>query len=167
MKNPKHILYALKKQPSKFSTKAWQRRLNSHEGENERQLLGVIASKKFIFYLKITCVSCILLHNTFLFVLISVQFSLITQSFLTLCDSKDCSMPGPPVHHQLREFLHKLMSIEPVMPSKHLILCRPLLLLPSIFPNIRVFPNESVFPSRWPVLDLPVLKLQLQPQSFQ
>ena len=46
--------------------------------------------------------------------------------------------------------LLKLMSIEPVKPSYHLILCCPLLLLPSIFPNIRVFSSESVFPSRWP-----------------
>ena len=46
--------------------------------------------------------------------------------------------------------LHKLMSIESVMPSKHLILCHPLLLLPSIFPSIRVFSNESVLQIRWP-----------------
>ena len=46
--------------------------------------------------------------------------------------------------------LLKPMSIESVMPSNHLILCRPLLLLPSIFPNIRVFSNESVFCIRWP-----------------
>ena len=44
----------------------------------------------------------------------------------------------------------KLMSIESVMPSNHLILCRPLLLLPSIFPNIRVFSNESTLRMRWP-----------------
>ena len=46
--------------------------------------------------------------------------------------------------------LLKLMSIESVMPSNHLILCHPLLLLPSIFPSIRVFPNESVLCIRWP-----------------
>ena len=46
--------------------------------------------------------------------------------------------------------LHKLMSIELVMPSNHLVLCRPLLLLPSIFPSIRVFSNESVLHIRWP-----------------
>ena len=46
--------------------------------------------------------------------------------------------------------LLKLMSIESVMPSNHLILCRPLLLLPSIFPSIRVFSNESVLLIRWP-----------------
>ena len=44
----------------------------------------------------------------------------------------------------------KLMSIELVMPSSHLILCRPCLLLPPIFPSIRVFPNESVLHIRWP-----------------
>ena len=46
--------------------------------------------------------------------------------------------------------LLKLMSIELVMPSNHLILCRPLLLLPSIFPSTRVFSNESVLCIRWP-----------------
>ena len=46
--------------------------------------------------------------------------------------------------------LFKLMSIESVMPSNHLILCRPLLLLPSIFPSIRVFSNESALRIRWP-----------------
>ena len=46
--------------------------------------------------------------------------------------------------------LLKLKSIESVMPSHHLVLCHPLLLLPSIFPNIRVFSNESVLHSRWP-----------------
>ena len=46
--------------------------------------------------------------------------------------------------------LLKLMSIESVMPSKHLLLCHPLLFLLSIFPSIRVFPNESVLPIRWP-----------------
>ena len=46
--------------------------------------------------------------------------------------------------------LPKLMSIELVMPSNHLILCCPLLLLPSIFPSIRVFSNESALYMRWP-----------------
>ena len=61
----------------------------------------------------------------------------------------DCSTPGFPVHQQLLELL-KLTSIELVMPSNHLIFCRPLLLLPSIFPSIRVFSNESVLRIRWP-----------------
>ena len=57
-------------------------------------------------------------------------------------------MPGLHVHHQLPRLL-KPMSIESVMPSNHLILCRPLL-LPSIFPSIRVFSNESTLRMRWP-----------------
>ena len=60
-----------------------------------------------------------------------------------------CSTPGLPVHHQLLEML-KLMSIELVMPFNHLILCRPLLPLPSIFPSFRVFSSESVLCTRWP-----------------
>ena len=55
-------------------------------------------------------------------------------------------MPGFLVRHHLL----KLMSIESVMPFNHLILCCPLLLLPSIFPSIRVFSNESVLLIRWP-----------------
>ena len=61
----------------------------------------------------------------------------------------DCSTPGFPVHHQILSWL-KLMSVESVMPSNHLILCHLLLLLPSIFPSIRVFSNESVLRIRWP-----------------
>ena len=61
----------------------------------------------------------------------------------------NCSTPGFPVLHHSWSLL-KLMSIESVMPSNHLILCRPLLLLPSIFPSIRVFCNESVLHIRWP-----------------
>ena len=58
-------------------------------------------------------------------------------------------MPGFPIHHQLPEFI-KLMSIESVIPSSHLILCGTLLLLPPIPPSIRVFPNESTLRIRWP-----------------
>ena len=57
--------------------------------------------------------------------------------------------PGLPVHHQFPP-TPKPMSIELVIPSSHLILCRPLLLLPSIFPSIRVFSNESAPCIRWP-----------------
>ena len=56
---------------------------------------------------------------------------------------------GFPVHHQLPE-LAQLVSIESVMPSSHLILCPLLLLLPSIFPRIRVFSNEEALRIRWP-----------------
>ena len=62
----------------------------------------------------------------------------------------DCSTPGFPVHHQFLELaqthVHQVIS----MPSSHLIFCHPLLLLPSIFPSIRVFSNESVLHIRWP-----------------
>jgi len=77
------------------------------------------------------------------------QFSSVAQSCPTLCDPMNRSMPGLPVHHQLPEST-QTMSIELVMPSNHLILCRPLLLLPSIFPSIRVFSNESPLLIRWP-----------------
>ena len=70
------------------------------------------------------------------------------QSCPTLCDPIDCSTPGLPVHHQLPELTQTY--IHWVMPSNHLILCRPLLLLPSIFLSIRVLSNESVLPIRWP-----------------
>ena len=59
------------------------------------------------------------------------------------------SMPGLPVHHKLPESTQP-MSIESVMPSNHLILCCSLLLLPSIFPSIKVFSNESALHIRWP-----------------
>ena len=61
----------------------------------------------------------------------------------------DRSTPGLPVHHNSQSSL-KLMSIESVMSSIHLILCHPLLLTPSIFPSIRVCSNESVLCIRWP-----------------
>ena len=61
----------------------------------------------------------------------------------------DCSTPGF-LSITNSQSLLKLMSIESVMPSHHLILCHPLLLLPSVFPNIRVFSNESVLHFRWP-----------------
>ena len=110
----------------------------------------------------------------------SVQFSSVAHSCPTLCDPMSRSTPGLPVHHQLPELtqtrvhcvhlfvtpwnaahqaslsitnswsLSKLMTIEAVMPSNHLILCCLLLLLPSIFPNIRVFSNESFLRIRWP-----------------
>ena len=57
-----------------------------------------------------------------------------------------------PLSFTISQSLLKLMSVESVMPSNHLILCRPLLLLPSIFPSIRVFSNESVLHIKWPKL---------------
>ena len=76
-----------------------------------------------------------------------IQFSSVSQSCPTLCEPMDCSTPGLPVHH-----------------SNHLILCHPLLLLPSIFQSIRVFSNESALQQSW---SFRVLEFQLQHQSFQ
>ena len=75
--------------------------------------------------------------------------SLVTQSCPTLCSLMDCSRPGFSVQHQLLELaqthVHRVGDA-----SNHLILCRPLLLLPSIFSSIRIFSNESVLRIRWP-----------------
>ena len=73
----------------------------------------------------------------------------VAKSCLTLCDPMDSSTPGFPVLHYLPEL--KLMSIESVMPSNHLILCHPLLFWPSVFASNRVFSNESVLRVRWSV----------------
>ena len=77
-----------------------------------------------------------------------VEFSLVTQWCPTLCDLMDYSMPGFPSITNSKS-IHKLMSIVPVMPSNHLILCHPLLLLPSICPSIRDFPFRALL-TRWP-----------------
>ena len=80
----------------------------------------------------------------------SVQFSSVAQSCPTFRNPVNHSTPGLPVHHQLLEFTETQTSIESVMPSSHLILCRPLLLLPPIPLSIRVFSNESTLHMRWP-----------------
>ena len=92
----------------------------------------------------------------------SVQVSSVAQSCPTLCNPTGCSTPGFPVHHKLPE-LAKTHIHWVGDAINHLILCRPLLLLPPIFPSIRVFSSESVLPIRWPE----VLEFQLQHQSFQ
>ena len=69
---------------------------------------------------------------------LSVQFSSVAQSCPTLCDPMDCSMPGFLSITNFQSML-KLMCIESVMPSNHLIFCHPLLLLPSVFPIISLF----------------------------
>ena len=76
---------------------------------------------------------------------LGVSVSSVAQSCPTLCDPMNCSTPGLPVHHQLPQFTTEL-----VMPSSHLMLCCPLLLLPPIPPSIRVFSNESTLHIRWP-----------------
>ena len=94
-----------------------------------------------------------------------LQFSSVhAQSCPTLCDSMNRSTPGLPVHHQSRSS-PKLMSIKLVMPSNHLILFHPLLLLPSIFPSIRVLSNESALRIRWPKYSTSVLPMNTQDLS--
>ena len=78
----------------------------------------------------------------------SVQFSSVAQLCPTLCDPTNCSMPGLPVRHQLPEFTQT--HVHRVSDASHLILCRPLLLLPPIPRSIRVFSNESTLRMRWP-----------------
>ena len=85
-----------------------------------------------------------------------VHFRSATQSCLTLCNPMDCSTPGFPVHHQLPELTQTHVNwvgdaIRPFhLLSSPVILCCPLLLLPLIFPSIRIFSNESILPIRWP-----------------
>ena len=88
---------------------------------------------------------CTAIHNFWW----RVQYSSFTQSCPALCDPMNCSTPGLPVHPNSQSLL-KFMPIESVMPSSHLILCHPLLLLPPVPPNIRVFSNESTLCMRWP-----------------
>ena len=84
-----------------------------------------------------------------IFAFSSVQFSSVAQSCPTLCDPMNCTRQASPSITNLWSSL-KLMSIELVMPSSHLILCHPLLLLPPTPPSIRVFSNESALRMRWP-----------------
>ena len=94
-----------------------------------------------------------MLRNPFLECFSNFNFSTLLSSVAqlcpTLCDPMNRSTPGLPVHHQIPEFI-RLTSVESVMPSSHLILCRPLLLLPPIPPSIRVFSSESTLCMRWP-----------------
>ena len=76
------------------------------------------------------------------------QFSSVTQSCLTLCDHMTAAYQ-PSLSITNSQSLLKLMFIESVIPSNHLILCHPLLLPPSIFPSIKVFSNESALCIRW------------------
>ena len=78
----------------------------------------------------------------------SVQFSSVSQSCPTLCDPMNHSQASLSITNFWS--LLKLMPIELVMPSSHLIPCRPLLLLPPIPPSIRVFSSESTLHMRWP-----------------
>ena len=77
----------------------------------------------------------------------SVHFSSVAQSCSTLCDPMNRSTPGKILVHTDSPSPPKLLFIEAVMPSNHLILSCPLLLLPSIFPSLRVFSNDQLFAS--------------------
>ena len=94
------------------------------------------------------CRCCGVLRCAKLLQFSSVQFSSAAQSCPTLCDPMNHSTPGLPVHHQLPEFTqtHAHPVGDAIQPSH---LCRPLLLLPLIFPSIRAFSSESVL-IRWP-----------------
>ena len=96
----------------------------------------------FNYHLLIRCIIISIIINV-------IQFSSVSQSCPTLCDLMDCSTPASPVHHQLLEPAQTHIH-QSVMPSNHLILCHPFLLLASVFPSIRVFSNESVLCIRWP-----------------
>ena len=80
---------------------------------------------------------------------LSLSFTSVAQSCLILCNPVDCSMPCFPILHHLLELtqahLHQVTDA-----SNHLILCHAFLLLPSIFPRMRVFSNESALCIRWP-----------------
>ena len=101
----------------------------------------------------LVCISCLYPLNIRVYsdpYLLMTQFSsVVAQSCPTLCNPMNCRTAGLPVITNCQS-LPKLMSIESVMPSHHLLLCRPLLLLPSIFPIIRFFSKESALRIRWP-----------------
>ena len=95
----------------------------------------------FMFLVSSFSLSYHLLHN--------LRCCPLAQVCPTLCDPMDWSTPSFPVLHYILSLL-KLMSFESMMPSNHLIFCCPLLLLPLIFPSIRVFANESTLHIRCP-----------------
>ena len=111
-----------------------------------------IKNRKKESYKKSFCSWCIIIYYCCLSIVQS------TKSRPTLYDPMNCSTPGF-LSFTISQNSLKLMSIELVMLSNHFILCYPLLLLPSIFPSIRVFSNNSVLHIRWPK--------ELQHQSFQ
>ena len=89
------------------------------------------------------------MNNLLLILTFWYQFSSVTQSCLTLCNHVTTACQASLSTTNSRSLL-KFMSIELVVPSNRLILCRPLLLPPSVFSSIRVFSNESALCIRWP-----------------
>ena len=106
------------------------------------------ANEKFLRYL-LFCDLYDVRRYVFTYMEIDIDCCSVAQSCTTLCDPMVCSKPGFLVLHHLQRLL-KFMSVESVMPSNYFILCHPLLLLPSIFPSIRVFSNELALCIRWP-----------------
>ena len=98
-----------------------------------------------LIYVKVIWVCFVLFFEDWRY----IQFGSVPQLCLTLCNPMNHSTPGLPVHHQLPESI-QTHSVESVMPSNHLILRRPILFLPSIFPSIKVFSSESALCIRWP-----------------
>ena len=95
----------------------------------------------WLLFISSSCLITIMVRTPYI-----VQFSLVAQSCLILCNPMDCSTQGLPVSFtNSQSLLGSLMSIQSVMPAEHLILCRLLLLLPSIFPSIRVFSMSQFF----------------------
>ena len=115
---------------------------------SERKRGKIITGKIYAFG-ESECMGVFYIFLSTVFCSFQSVISSVAQSCPTLCDPMNFSTPGLPVHHQLLGST-QTMSIESVMPSNHLILCHPLLLLPSVFPNIRVFSNESTRRMRWP-----------------
>ena len=107
--------------------------------------LGRITSCNIYIYMYVCMYVCMYVYlKSFFF-----QFSSVAQSCPTLCDPWIAARQAS-LSITISQSLLKLMPIESVMPSSHLILCRPLLLLPPIPPSIRVFSNESTLRMRWP-----------------
>ena len=118
-----------------------------------------ITTKELTSKTNISDLICVNLFLIYYFIYLYISFyptltfywfsSVWSQSCPTPCNCMDRSTPGLPVHHHSQS-LPKAISVESVMPSSHLILCHPLLLLPWIFPSMRVFSNESALRIRWP-----------------
>ena len=89
------------------------------------------------------------------------SYSVVSDSW----DPIDCSMPGFPVF-TISQILLQVISFESVMPSNHLLLCRPLLLLPSVFPSIRVFAKEFILWVRWQRIGVLVSVLPVNTQDW-
>ena len=124
----------------------WSGNLRYHIPHARQQGQKNEKKKKKIFFLNNFCIKKQFTFHFFLLCCAPLYNFLCRYSklCLTLCDPMDYSMPGFPILHSLPRILLKLMSTDSVMPSNHLVLCCPLLLLSSFFLSIRVFSNESV-----------------------